>query len=292
MPSRTQQRPKGRQLVIVPLAILAFLTPFLAVSLVRGTFPLSMEFKESSLIRIENLENTIDVNAVEFIIENLLHSDVQMTPITGGYHVETQMIDENSRSWVKNSLSAKSGIPENKIEIYTLGPAVTGTQGEQVRNAIVVTLIVIGVAAAIAFRRRLTIGAILLVVGLDIVGVLGCMALFQVPLSSASLIGILMLIAYAIDTNVLLTWRVLKRAGGGARDHATGSMRTGAIMTIAVLIFVLSFNILTTAHQINELTMTLAFGILINFANTWLLNAEILVRYAERKRGGEYHVSL
>ena len=177
------------------------------------------------------------------------------------------------------------------LDTEKLGPVITSTQGEQARNAIIGALVATGIVTFIVFRRRIAAIQIPLVVGLDLLGVLGCMALLRVPLSSASLVGILMLAPYAIDTNILLASRVLKRAGE-ARQRVVETARTGLMVNAAVLIILLSLRILTTAQQIHELTTVLIFGVVINFINTWFLNAGILLGRLERQRGKEYHVSV
>jgi preprotein translocase subunit SecF len=64
------------------------------------------------------------------------------------------------------------------------------------------------------------------------------------------------------------------------------------MMSGSTLIPLFTINILTTASQLYELTAVLIFGIIIDIFNTWFLNAAIVMRYAERQRRKEYHVSI
>ena len=118
------------------------------------------------------------------------------------------------------------------------------------------------------------------------------MALFGVELSLASVAGLLMLIGYAVDTNILLTTRVLKRVGGEPKEQVVDAMRTGLMMSGSTLIPLFALNLLTTAPQLYQLTAVLIFGIIIDIFNTWFLNAAIISRYAERQRRKEYYVSI
>jgi len=101
-----------------------------------------------------------------------------------------------------------------------------------------------------------------------------------------------MLIGYAVDTNILLTTRVLKRVGGEPREKVVDAMRTGLMMSGSTLIPLFALNLLTTAPQLYQLTAVLIFGIIIDIFNTWFLNSAIIIRHAERQQRKEYHVSI
>ncbi len=284
-----QQRLNDRQLIAIPLVIIAVLT----LSLIVLGVPLSRDFKGGSLIRVEGPENVLEVGLVEIAIENLLSGDADVKIIEKGLDIETDnVLGESEKLLVKGMFSQQFGISENAVTIQTMSATITSLHSEQARNAVIGAFVAMGIIIFIAFRRRITVGAILLAVGLDILGVFGCMALFGVKLSLASVAGLLMLIGYAVDTNILLTTRVLKRVGGEPRERVVDAMRTGLMMSGSTLTPLFALNILTTAPPLYELTAVLIFGIIIDIFNTWFLNAAIISRYVERQRRKEYHVSI
>ncbi|HDI12914.1 MAG: hypothetical protein DRN83_01235 [Hadesarchaea archaeon] len=286
-----QQRLSGRQLAAIPLALAIFLSSVTLVALASGAFPVSRDFRGGSLIRVSG-ENLPDIENVEAAVENLLGSDVDVDPIENGLDIRTDnVLDDNGENLVKSMFSGQFGILEDAITIETMGPTITGLYSEQARNALIGAFVAMAVIVFIAFRKRITIGAILLSVALDMLGVLGCMALFGVELSLASIAGFLMLIGYAVDTNVLLTTRVLKRMEDEPRRRVVDAMRTGLMMNCSTLIPIVSLNVITTAPQLSQLTAVLIFGIIIDIFNTWFLNAAILLRHVERQRRKGYHVS-
>ncbi len=281
------QELRNRQLVAIPLIVSAL---FLASILVLGV-PLGRDFKGGSMIMVEGLENVPDSSSVESVVEGLLGTNADVVLIENGLHIETDVLNENDEANVKGVLSARFGIPTDSVTIKLIGP-ISSFQSEQALYSIIAAFVAMGVIALIIFRRRVAPMAILLVVGLDILCVLGYMALFRVPLSLASTVGIVMLIGYAVDTNILLAWRILKRVGGGHKEQATDSINTGLMMSVLAIVVLLSLNILTSASPLNVLTAVLIFGIAINILNTWFLGAGILLRHAERQRGKGYYVSL
>ncbi len=284
-----QRRLSNRQLAAIPLVIIAVLT----ISMLVLSVPFSTDFRESGLIRVRWLENVPDAGAVEIAVENLLGYNADVDIVENGLDIGTSnVLSENQTLLVKSMFSSQFSIPENSVTVELRGATITGIYSEQAVRAMVGAFIAMGVIIFIAFRRRVTVGAILLAVGLDLLGVFGFMALFGVELSLASVAGLLMLIGYAVDTNILLTTRVLKRVGGEPKEQVVDAMRTGLMMSSSTLIPLFAINILTTAPQLYQLTAVLIFGIIIDIFNTWFLNSAIIIRHAERQRRKEYHVSI
>ena len=93
-----------------------------------------------------------------------------------------------------------------------------------------------------------------------------------------------MLIGYSVDTDILLSTRVLKRTEGTVFERILGAMRTGLIMsgtTITAFIVVLLF---TQSEVLKQIMLILLIGLLVDLINTWLQNAGIIRWYAEKKK--------
>ena len=93
-----------------------------------------------------------------------------------------------------------------------------------------------------------------------------------------------MLIGYSVDTDILLTTRVLKRQEGGSlMNKIFNAMRTGLILTTTSFAAVLSAYIFTESDVIKQITLILTIGLFFDVIYTWLQNAVILRLYMERK---------
>ena len=93
-----------------------------------------------------------------------------------------------------------------------------------------------------------------------------------------------MLIGYSVDSDILLTTRLLKRKGK-LEEKLFGAFRTGIIMTTTTLAAIAAMWVVATAGQIQiiaEIASVLIIGLFVDMMNTWMLNAGILKEYVLR----------
>jgi len=118
----------------------------------------------------------------------------------------------------------------------------------------------------------------------DIIVTAAIMQIIGIPLSLGTTAALLMLIGYSVDSDILLTTRVLKRRGK-LEDKLSGAFRTGIIMTTTTLSAVAAMWVVATAGQIqiiSQIASVLLIGLFVDLMNTWMLNAGILKGYVLR----------
>jgi preprotein translocase subunit SecF len=145
----------------------------------------------------------------------------------------------------------------------------------------------LGMAAVvfIAFRTVVPSIAVVSCAFFDMVGTAAGMTLLGVPLTLPTTAALLMLIGYSVDSDVLLTMRVLKRQGK-LDEKLSGAFRTGIIMTTTTLAAVLSLWVVSTLGGIEIIRLmatVLLIGLTLDIMNTWITNASILKWYVEGK---------
>jgi len=144
----------------------------------------------------------------------------------------------------------------------------------------------VAIAVFFIFRTPIPSLAVIFGAGNDIIVALGAMGAFGIPLGVASIGGLLMLIGYSIDTDMLTSIRILKRSEGSPTERALGTMKTGVTMTSAAII---SFGILLIVSYIAfiptyfEIAGVVLFGLFADLATTWLGNLPIILWYKKRK---------
>jgi preprotein translocase subunit SecF len=106
--------------------------------------------------------------------------------------------------------------------------------------------------------------------------------LLGIRLSTAGIAAFLMLIGYSVDTNILLTSRVLKRLEGSVNQRIFSSFKTGLFMTLTGLVAVLPAFLFVTGlpDSFRQIFLIVALGLGADIINTWLTNAGIIKWYA------------
>ena len=92
-----------------------------------------------------------------------------------------------------------------------------------------------------------------------------------------------MLIGYSVDTDILLTNRVLRRHGGTVLDRVLGAMQTGMTMTLTALAATSISLFVSKSDVIRQIMFILTVGLVFDMIYTWIQNAGILRWYLERK---------
>jgi preprotein translocase subunit SecF len=128
--------------------------------------------------------------------------------------------------------------------------------------------------------------AVILSAFADILMPLAIINLIGMQISAAGIVAFLMLIGYSVDTDILLTTRVLRRKNTSINSAVLGALKTGMTMTLtslmAILIaFVLVYNFQTI---LNQIFLILIIGLSFDILNTWITNASLIKWYAEIKQ--------
>jgi preprotein translocase subunit SecF len=113
------------------------------------------------------------------------------------------------------------------------------------------------------------------------------MNIVGIPLTLGTTAALLMLIGYSVDSDILLTNRVLRRQGK-LNDKLKGAFRTGIIMTTTTFAAATAMFLVAYFGQvlvIREISAVLLLGLVADVLNTWLTNAGILKWYVQKGGG-------
>lgn len=156
----------------------------------------------------------------------------------------------------------------------------------QMLDVIVAAFVLVAIAVLVIFKSPIPSFTVVFGAINDIVVALGVMAVLGIPLGISSIGGLLMLIGYAIDTDMLAAIRVLKRSEGTSSERALSAMKTGvtmtsvAIVSFAVLFIVSYFAFVQTYFEISSVVLA---GLIADLATTWLGSMPLLLWYKHRK---------
>ncbi len=278
-----------KKLMIIPIIIFLFSMIYLSyfyaknndimkkdVSLKGG---ITSTLYSQSEINIENLEQYLSKNFPNTNIRKLSEFGTEKQL---GIIIETTSQDEAS---LKNSLEQYLNVKLTD-EIYSV-EIIGSTLGEsfyqQMLKAIALAFILMAFVVFITFRNFIPSLAVVLAALLDIIEALVITNLLNITISTAGIAAFLLLIGYSIDTDILLTTRVLKRQEGEVFERVFSSIRTGLTMTITTLTALTVGYFVSNSVIIQEMFIIIIAGLVIDVINTYLMNAPILLLYLEKK---------
>ena len=205
-----------------------------------------------------------------------------------GFLIESdlQEITQDKIDSIVDKLNAHLGtvIDEESITIESTGSALGNSFFTQIIRALILAFIFMGVVVFIYFRSFVPSTAVILSALSDIVVTLAIVNILGIKISTAGIAAFLMLIGYSIDTDIMLTTRVIKRKGP-LEDAIVSSFKTGMTMTLTTIAAVTVALIFTDSEVIRQIMTILLIGLVIDILNTWVQNSGLLIWYVQRKNG-------
>lgn len=137
----------------------------------------------------------------------------------------------------------------------------------------------------ISFRDLIPSLAVIFAASADILFAVAAMSVLRIPLTPGSLSALLMLIGYSVDTDIVLSSRVLKQKKGSIKDRIWSSTKTGVTMSAGgiagfTILYAVSM-LLVGPSTLSVLSSVMVIGLLADMPFTWFGNAIILKKYVE-----------
>ena len=247
-------------------------------------FERGVSLKGGSIITVQ-INGTIDINGIQASLQNLTSEELnvkEFSAATGeplGFIVETALQNVTP---IIEKINQDYAVKTENIE--TVGPTLGQSFFRQMIYAIIAAFILMAVVVFISFRDILPSSYIILSAVVDIIFPFAMVILLHVKVSSAGIAAFLMLIGYSIDTDILLTTRVLKAKEGTSSEKTYNAMSTGIIMTIAAMAATGIAYITTPSEVLKQITMILFFGLVADIPSTWFQNAGLLKMHVDKMK--------
>jgi len=199
--------------------------------------------------------------------------------------IETKSDGETTKQILQEYLSYEL-TDENSSFEFT-GSSLSQGFYKQLLIAILIAFVAMGLVIFIIFRTFVPSIAVIAAAFTDILMTLVVVNILGIEVSTAGLVAFLMLIGYSVDTDILLTSRVLKREGDSLNKKIFDSFKTGMTMTLTALFSVLValFIVKSFSSVLAQIFTILAIGLGFDIFNTWITNVSIIKWYMKKKHG-------
>jgi preprotein translocase subunit SecF len=177
-------------------------------------------------------------------------------------------------------------LTEENSSIEFSGASLSSGFYSQLRLAILIAFIFMAAVVFIIFKTPIPSLAVIISAFTDIVFTIVVIDIFGMTISSAGIVALLMLIGYSVDTDIMLTTKILKQRDGTLNKRLLESLKTGLTMTLTSIaaISVALIIIYSFSETLRLLFTILLIGLGFDIFNTWVVNASILKWYAEVKK--------
>jgi preprotein translocase subunit SecF len=269
-----------KPLIVIPVV----LTLIMAVIITVSGFNLGTDLKGGTITTLA-LEKPIDQLQLEDMIKRGLNaSDVTVNTFDG----KTATLTIGTAADIVTFAKVMNGTAS--ISNYqSIAPILSSQALNQVYWALAIAFVFMSITVFIIFKNFVTSIAVILAALSDIIIAAGGMSLFGIPLSVASLGALLLLIGYSVDTDILLTTRVLKRRESSITERAVDAMKTGLTMAAAAIgamaaLYLVTVFLIPSAEILTNIAAVVIVGLIADVLATWLMNLGILRWYMESGR--------
>jgi len=270
-----------QQLVVIPLVLLVLSLAFIALNMATMGMPVrpGLDFSGGTAVTIITTE-----------------SQEQLHTVFAGYPLQ-KISDMNEAKFLEfgtmddatsKSLSALVSQKYPDASISQISETFGKSLQYQAFIALIFSFIGMAIVVFFSFRTFVPSVAVVLSAFADIAMTAVVMNFAGITLSLGTTAALLMLIGYSVDSDILLTTRVLKRQGK-LHDKFAGAFHTGIIMTSTTFAAITALFIVSWIGGIQilmEISAVLLIGLVFDVMNTWMTNVGILKWYV-LKGGGK-----
>lgn len=270
--------------MFIPIIMLVVSVFIVANGAVKGTIPMGVDLKGGTLITVYD---PLDRQALEEALSGKFGKASIDTIKSGvtvvGYTIQlNDFLDVEEKEALINNLKSL-GAKEDNISIRDAQASISTRTLKEGLKAMVFAFLFMALVIFVRFRTFVPSFAVVLSAFSDIVVTIAVMIILGIPLTTGSIVALLLLIGYSVDTDILLTTRLLVRKVGKFEERLARAMKTGLTMAATTIFAVAILYVASTSVVLKEISVVILIGLMVDLLNTWIQNARILQWYLESK---------
>lgn len=276
---------KYKKLMIIPNALLLISFAILFFNLfTTGEFiEKGVSIKGGVAVTIQSA-TLVNADVEEYLVNTFPKADIETKTLSGAGEQVGLIIEASgvTADELQSALTQKYPLTRNDYTVEVTGSTLGQSFYNQLLIAIVIAFILMGIVVYIYFRLVIPSLAIILAAFSDMITTLAVISLLHMKLTTAGIAAFLMLIGYSVDTDILLTSRVLKRREGTIDDKVHSALITGLTMNAAAIASTSIALLLSHSETIKQIMTILLIGLIADTIYTWIQNVGLLKWYFEK----------
>jgi len=275
-----------KKLLLVPIILLTLSIIFLAVNNATKGEVIERDISLKGGISVTIYKENLNSNEIESSLKQQF-PDVRVRTLTDlstrkdiGLIIESSIAEESE---LKESLKTLTNFEEEDYSSETTGSKFGESFYKDLVTTILFAFIFMAIVVLITFRTFIPSIAVISAALIDIIVTLAIISLMGVQLSSAGIVAFILVIGYSIDTDILLTTRLLKRKQGYVHERLKGAITTGLTMTITTLAAITTAYLFSTSLILKQMFLIILIALIVDIIATYFGNASILIWYCKKK---------
>ena len=276
-------------LLLIPLSLLIFSFVYMGffyaenqdfiykdISLTGGT-SITIHEKIDSESLIQALSNELEDIRVRKIYDLITREQIAVI-------IETKTNSEQAVESLENYLGYELTNENSSVEFT--GSNLSESFYRQLLIAMLFAFLFMAVVVLIIFRTFVPSIAVITSAFADILMTLVLVNILGIKMSTAGIIALLMIIGYSVDTDILLTTRILKRDDDSINNRLFKAFKTGITMTLTSIFAIAAALIVVSSFSsvLSQIFTILVIGLSFDLLNTWITNVSILKWYVSKKK--------
>jgi len=220
---------------------------------------------------------SIDITDLEQILKQQIDNFILSASKTSeGFTSVNILTEKNIEAQEIISFLNSNGFYPIEYSIQFVGPELGSAFFSQVTSLLIIAYVLLFIVNIFIYKNPIVGFTIIISSLTNIIAVFGIMNLLNQKISFAGFSSLLMLIAFAIDTNVILATKVLSAPKEEFYEQYKKSLITGITINANLIISMLIVLYLTNSSFLINIAQIQIIGFLADIVNTWILNASLI----------------
>ncbi|MBI2043116.1 protein translocase subunit SecF [Candidatus Pacearchaeota archaeon] len=196
--------------------------------------------------------------------------------------IETKTLGDETKQVIEDYLGYELNDGNSSFEFT--GSLLSESFYKQLLTAILFAFVFMGIVIFLICRNMVPAIAVIISAFADILMTLVVVDLLGIKISSAGIVAFLMLIGYSVDTDILLTNKVLKSSEGTLNGRIFKAFKTGMTMALTSMTAVVIALIVSNPFSVvlSQIFTVLLIGLFFDIFNTWITNVSLIKWYVKK----------
>ncbi|MFT4308317.1 MAG: hypothetical protein ACMXYM_03025 [Candidatus Woesearchaeota archaeon] len=192
--------------------------------------------------------------------------------------IEARIQEQDRIDALTDFITDRFGVPYADIGINFIGETLGASFFAETIIALLFAFMLMGLVILVIFRKWIVVSYVIFAAAADIVMTVFAVNLLGMQVSTGGLAAFLMILGYSIDTDILLTTKLLKKQKEPIESRFAEAFTTGMTMTGTSFVAVSIGAIVTNTPLIREIMVIIAIGLFFDAIITWFVNGHLVMR--------------